>query len=154
MVIVKTMFRFWPRSPSSLNQSAIKGLGLPPQCITTTLLPWTRVGITCVPLRHLIRVQAYTFSCKWTRSFSSSRTVGAAKIIQRRLFCCVLAADYYFELIPSHLYMVEPMSRIGIWIRIHIFLGLLDLDPDPLIRGMDPDPGPGLAPDPSIIKQN
>jgi hypothetical protein len=31
--------------------------------------------------------------------------------------------------------------------RIHIFLSLLDLDPDPLVRGMDPDP------DPSITKQ-
>jgi hypothetical protein len=29
--------------------------------------------------------------------------------------------------------------------RIHVFLGLVD--PDPLVRGMDPDP------DPSIIKQ-
>ncbi len=25
-------------------------------------------------------------------------------------------------------------------IRIHVFLGLLDPDPDPLVRGMDPDP--------------
>jgi hypothetical protein len=32
-------------------------------------------------------------------------------------------------------------------IRIPIFLGLMDPDPDPLVRGMDPDP------DPSIIKQ-
>jgi hypothetical protein len=32
-------------------------------------------------------------------------------------------------------------------IRIHMFLGLVDPDPDPLVRGMDPDP------DPSIIKQ-
>ncbi len=31
--------------------------------------------------------------------------------------------------------------------RIHKFLGLLDPDPGPLVRGMDPDP------DPSIIKQ-
>ncbi len=31
--------------------------------------------------------------------------------------------------------------------RIHLFLGLLDPDPDPLVRGMDPDP------DPSIIMQ-
>ncbi len=30
-------------------------------------------------------------------------------------------------------------------IRIHVFLGLLDLDPDPLVRGIDPDP--------SIVKQ-
>ncbi len=33
-------------------------------------------------------------------------------------------------------------------IRIHMFLGLLDPDPDPLVRGIDPDP------DPSIIMQN
>jgi hypothetical protein len=32
-----------------------------------------------------------------------------------------------------------------------VFLGLPD--PDPLVRGMDPDPDPALDPDPSIIKQ-
>jgi hypothetical protein len=34
-------------------------------------------------------------------------------------------------------------------------LGLLDPDPDPLVRGMDPDPDPALDPDPdpSIIMQ-
>jgi hypothetical protein len=31
-----------------------------------------------------------------------------------------------------------------------MFLGLLDPDPDPLVRGMDPDPAPDS--DPSIIK--
>ncbi len=36
-------------------------------------------------------------------------------------------------------------------IRIHMFLGLLDPDPDLLVRGMDPDPNPD--PDPSTIKQ-
>ncbi len=36
-------------------------------------------------------------------------------------------------------------------IRIHVFLGLPD--PDPLVRGMDPDSDPALDPDPSIIKQ-
>jgi hypothetical protein len=35
--------------------------------------------------------------------------------------------------------------------RNHMFLGLLDPDPDPLVRGMVPDPDP--APDPSIFKQ-
>ncbi len=37
--------------------------------------------------------------------------------------------------------------------RIYVFLGLPD--PDPLVRGMDPDPDPTLdpGPDPSIIKQ-
>jgi hypothetical protein len=32
-----------------------------------------------------------------------------------------------------------------------MFLGLRDSHPDPLVRGMDPDPA--LDPDPSIIKQ-
>jgi hypothetical protein len=41
-----------------------------------------------------------------------------------------------------------PVLRIRIH-QIHKFLGLLDPDPDPLVRGMDPDP----APDPSITKQ-
>ena len=41
----------------------------------------------------------------------------------------------------------KPVLRIRIRIhRIHMFLGLLD--PDPLVRGMDPDP------DPSVIKQS
>jgi hypothetical protein len=40
----------------------------------------------------------------------------------------------------------KPVFRIRIH-RIHMFLG--HKDPDPLVRGMDPDP----APDPSIIKQ-
>jgi hypothetical protein len=44
--------------------------------------------------------------------------------------------------------------------RIRKFLGLLDPDPDPIVRGMDPDPDPdpivrGMDPDPdtSIIMQ-
>ncbi len=36
-------------------------------------------------------------------------------------------------------------------IRIRMYLGPLDPDPDPLIRGMDLYPAPD--PDPSIIKQ-
>ena len=37
-----------------------------------------------------------------------------------------------------------------------MFLGLLDPDPDPLVRGMDPDPDPALDPDPdpSIVMKN
>jgi hypothetical protein len=34
-----------------------------------------------------------------------------------------------------------------------MFLGLLDPDPDPSVRGMDPDPALDPDPDPSIIKQ-
>ncbi len=37
--------------------------------------------------------------------------------------------------------------------RIHVFLGLPYLDPDPLVRGMDPDLALDPDPDPSIIKQ-
>jgi hypothetical protein len=33
-------------------------------------------------------------------------------------------------------YGLKPVLRI----RIHMFLGLLDPDPDPLVRDMDPDP--------------
>jgi hypothetical protein len=33
---------------------------------------------------------------------------------------------------------------------IHMFFGLLDPDPDPLVRGMDPDTTPNTDPDPSI----
>ncbi len=45
-----------------------------------------------------------------------------------------------------------PVLRIRIH-RIHMFLGLLDPDPDPLVRGMDPDPALDPNPDPSIIMQ-
>ncbi len=45
-----------------------------------------------------------------------------------------------------------PVLRIRI--RIHMFLGLLDPDTDPLVRGMDPDPDAlDPDPDPSIIMQ-
>ena len=44
-----------------------------------------------------------------------------------------------------------PVLRIRIRIhRIHMFLGLLDPDPDPLVRGMNPAPDP----DPSILSKN
>jgi hypothetical protein len=42
-----------------------------------------------------------------------------------------------------------PVLRIRIRIRIHMFLGL----PDPLVRGVDPDPALDQDPDPSIIMQ-
>jgi hypothetical protein len=48
----------------------------------------------------------------------------------------------------KNVYQVAAVFRIRIH-RIHVFLGLPD--PDPLVRGMDPDPA--LDPDPSIIKQ-
>ncbi len=38
-------------------------------------------------------------------------------------------------------------------IRIRMFLGLLYPNPDPLVRGMDPNPDPALDPDPYVIKQ-
>jgi hypothetical protein len=48
--------------------------------------------------------------------------------------------------------MLLAVLRIRIRIhRIHLCLGLLDPDPDPLVRGVDPAPDPDL--DPSITKQ-
>jgi hypothetical protein len=47
--------------------------------------------------------------------------------------------------------VADPNIRIRIRIhRTHMFLGLLD--PDPLVRGMDPDPDPALDPDPDPSK--
>jgi hypothetical protein len=43
---------------------------------------------------------------------------------------------------------LKPVLRILIR-RIHMFLGLQDPHPDPLVRDMDPDPDQ----DPSIIKK-
>ncbi len=48
--------------------------------------------------------------------------------------------------------ILTAVLRIRIRIHwIHMFLGLLDPDPDPLDRGMDPAPDPYL--DPYNIKQ-
>jgi hypothetical protein len=52
-------------------------------------------------------------------------------------------STYYYKGLRS-----QVVLRIRIH-RIHVFLGLLD--PDPLVRRMDPDPAPD--PVPSIIKQ-
>jgi hypothetical protein len=41
---------------------------------------------------------------------------------------------------------VTKKAVLQMRIRIHVFLGFLHPDPDPLVRGIDPDP--------SIIKQN
>jgi hypothetical protein len=45
---------------------------------------------------------------------------------------------------------VKPVFRIRSQ-QIRMFLGLLDPDPGPLVRGMDPDPAPD--PNPSVIMQ-
>jgi hypothetical protein len=47
-------------------------------------------------------------------------------------------------------YIVKNSEAV-LRIRISMFLGLLDLDPDPLVRGTDP--APDLVLDPSVIKQ-
>ncbi len=44
-------------------------------------------------------------------------------------------------------------ANVTVVVRIHMFLGLLDPDLDPLVRGMDPDPDPALDPDPSTVMQ-
>jgi hypothetical protein len=58
---------------------------------------------------------------------------------------------FMLPLMVSRVIFVVPAAVLRIRIRIHMFLGLLD--PDPLDRGMDPDPDPALDPDPFIIMQ-
>jgi hypothetical protein len=86
-------------------------------------------------LKFLFSVQ-HSYACPHNRVFSSShRKLGSVSFT---LFATILH--------------IAPVFRIRIRIhRIHVFLGLPD--PDPLVRGMDPDPNPALDPDPSIIKQ-
>jgi hypothetical protein len=63
-----------------------------------------------------------------------------------------LRLDICFNILPffsctpyyMHGYHQTPCE---VSIEIHMFLGLLDPDPDPLVKGMDPNQ------DPSIIKQ-
>jgi hypothetical protein len=50
--------------------------------------------------------------------------------------------------LPYFSRLFSAVLRIRIY-RIHMFLGLLDPDPDPSVRGMDPDSDL----DPSITKQ-
>jgi len=53
---------------------------------------------------------------------------------------CMVCVMWFTEHVPS-----TGSIESVLWIRIHMFLGLLD--PDPRVRGMDPDS------DPSIIMQ-
>ncbi len=46
---------------------------------------------------------------------------------------------------------MAAVSKLKNALFFTVFLGLLD--PDPLVRGLDPDPDLALDPDPSIIKQ-
>jgi hypothetical protein len=67
-------------------------------------------------------------------------------------YCITLAYIYYHGIIDhsgitfkvSHsISPTKPVLRIRIRIhRIHVLLGLLD--PDPLVRGVDPDPDPSM----------
>jgi hypothetical protein len=43
------------------------------------------------------------------------------------------------------LLLLDEIGSLPAVFRIHLFLGLPD--PDPLVRGMDPDPDPALDPD-------
>jgi hypothetical protein len=68
--------------------------------------------------------------------------------------CIILGQDGYGD--RNKRKWRKDTQKAVLWIqirinRIHMFLGLPD--PDPLVRGMDPDPDPALDPDPSIIMQ-
>jgi hypothetical protein len=76
-------------------------------------------------------------------------TIQADTMGEQPIFTC---KAHVFHIDPKTKRWAKPVLWIRIWIhRIHMFLGLLDPDPDPLVRGMDPDPA--LDPDPLIIMQ-
>jgi hypothetical protein len=82
----------------------------------------------CVPVLPLIQKGGDTLACGWGGGGVAIRTTGDKSLALLSL------------LWKNSLFI--PVLRIRIH-RIHMFLGLQD--PDPLVRGMDPDP--------SIIKQ-
>jgi hypothetical protein len=51
----------------------------------------------------------------------------------------------------SYVTFLEAVLRIRIH-GLHMFLGFLD--PDPLVRGMDPDPALDPDPDPSVMEKS
>jgi hypothetical protein len=82
-----------------------------------------------------------------SRHFQNKKIIKNVNFFQK---CVTKKLHWVLHVIP-----VPAVLRIRIRIRIrnhriHLFLGLLD--PDPLVRGMDPDPA--SDPDPSINKQN
>jgi hypothetical protein len=62
---------------------------------------------------------------------------------------CVIVCAMCVHPLKMHCYptICDLSAVLRIRSRIRMFLGLLNPDPDPLVRGMDPDPYP------SIIKQ-
>ncbi len=75
---------------------------------------------------------------RWT-AVSSRRAMK-----QRGAYCATPVNRYLYWILEYLVSVLRIQIRIRIH-RIHMFLGLLDPDPDPLVRGMDPDP--------SIVKQ-
>jgi hypothetical protein len=86
-------------------------------------------------------------------------TCGQAELVTQEFFKSTLCSGKrisIFGLETIKKANLPTMFRIRIRIRIHrihVFLRLPDLDQDPLVRGMDPDPTLGPDPDPSIMKQ-
>jgi hypothetical protein len=78
----------------------------------------------------------------------------ACKALKRETDYLLQVTSYKrsLQLSKENIEHLKPVLRIRIH-GIHMFLGLPD--PDPLVRGMDPDPDPALdpEPDPSIIVQ-
>jgi hypothetical protein len=73
-------------------------------------------------------------------------SVGTAEIIRICNYCTIPALSLGLCAYIVHLEQTYNISALRIRIRIriwiHMFLGLLD--PDPLARGTDPDPGPSI----------
>jgi hypothetical protein len=91
------------------------------------------------------------------KEYSSVRAVGASRSITKELYS-LFSQNFVIKLSEIWVWALgfeirdseKPIpGQKGTESRIHMFLGLLDPDPDALVRGMDPDPAPDL--DPCII---
>jgi hypothetical protein len=72
---------------------------------------------------------------------SGSEDRAPAALARYRKHCCQVqeSPHGHSRQKPRPLGDLSPVFRIRIH-RIHMFLGFMDPDPDPLVRGMDPDP--------------
>jgi hypothetical protein len=86
-------------------------------------------------------------------TLKGSQRIGTDRILLKTFRASLLNATFRMSIISAgsisldSVFKVRSGKKSVFLIRIHVFFGLPD--PDPLVRGMAPDPA--LDPDPSII---
>ncbi len=119
-------------------QYAIHRLGFKPEQIV--VMGWSIGGYAATWLAmNYPDIKGLVRSCNTVFSFNRSFLLSFVLFLFFLILYFILQYKYSINL-------PKAVLRIRIRIhRIHMFLGLLDPDLDPFVRGMDPDP--------SIIKQ-